>query len=153
MKERIEKIREHIERSMFIFLPLLLTLVCFFPIVSGTSTNGETATFVIRGYDLLNFSPWSAITLMAPILLLLIIFADAEYHTKEILMLALIIISVVGFLAGFNGARIWLYKTCNSMIEYHIEGFTYPLVLPFLTINIWLTKNVREEKEEEKELC
>lgn len=144
--------KRNINDIVLILLVTLLALLCLIPVMSATSTDGETSTFVIRGFNLISFSPFAVITMIAPVIFLLILYSSAEYHIKELMSIGLLILSIIGFVAGFNNAREWLYESCNTLIEYREIGFFYPFVMPALTAALWFAKE-GENKEEEKELC
>lgn len=142
-----------ITNSLILILVVsVFALICVLPIMSTTSTDGETSTFVIRGFNLISFSPFAVITMIAPVIFLLILYSSAEHHIKELMSIGLLILSIIGFVAGFNNAREWLYESCNTLIEYREIGFFYPFVMPALTAALWFAKE-GENKEEEKELC
>lgn len=133
-----------LNRFIYIALPLLVLTACIFPVMSTTLTDGEMATITVRGYNLITFSPISTISLLSPILFILIMFSCTEQHTKEIMLIALLTLSAVGFASGFNQAREWLMTT-GGFVKYDVRGMLYIILSPIIAIIPWIAnKNSKD---------
>ena len=87
----------------------IITLACVgvfvlaaLPIMSVEIVGGESYTAIVRGYNLMEFSPWGVIPLMTPLLIFLIVFGKQSRAVKEAELLLLLVISMICYVHSFQ---------------------------------------------------
>lgn len=129
-----------------IALSLVCFALCWFPMLNGKLTDGEACTVVIKGFNFMEFSAPSIVIIVAPLLVLCILFGCQSKQAKELELILLIILNSVCFLHGVITARAWLLDisaTRNGNINPAI--ILYPMVFILLCI-VAIIKN-KDNKE------
>lgn len=119
----------------------IITLACVgvfvlaaLPIMSVEIVGGESYTAIVRGYNLMEFSPWGVIPLMTPLLIFLIVFGKQSRAVKEAELLLLLVISMICYVHSFQLATEWLRSVGTSMIARDVGMALYPSSLVGLLI-------------------
>lgn len=126
----------------------IMALVCvgvfalaILPIVSVDIVGGESGTVIVRGYNLMEFSPWGVIPLMTPILVFFILFGNQSQAMKEAEILLLFAGSMVCYVHSFHLSVEWLRSVGTSMITRHIGMTLYPSALIALLMFAQISDN------------
>ena len=127
-------------------LALIMFALCFFPMQSGRITDGEACTVVIEGINFTEFSAPSIVMLIAPFLVLTILYGCQSRQAKELVLILLLIGNNICFVHGANAARTWLLE-----IDATIYGMTnialllYPMAFALLCF-IAIIKNTTDKE-------
>ena len=114
---------------------------------SGRLTEGEAYTAVIEGVGFTEFSAPSIVILIAPLIVLAILYGCQSRQAKELELILLLIGNSICFIHGVNAARTWLLEI--DAIIYgmtNIALFLYPLVFIVLCF-IAIIKNATDKED------
>ena len=75
----------------------------------------------------MEFSPWGVIPLMAPLLVLLILFGKQSKSAKEAELLLLFVASVVCYIHSFHLATEWLRSISTTIVTRHLSVGVHPM--------------------------
>ena len=120
-------VAEHRSALFFGIAILITAILCFVPMMSVRCEDGESATFLIRLYNLMEFSPWGIVPLMAMVLIPMIIFSIRNNDTKAVMMILLFVGNLVSYVYSMQAAWSWLGSVGTSRISYHLGMFLYPI--------------------------
>ena len=124
------------------------------PIVS-VRVEGELVSVVsiVRGYNLMDFSPWGVIPLMASLLIPLILFGKQSQTVKEAELLLLLVANMVCYVHSVHLAADFLRATGASLLKYYPNLFLYPFgfVGVFMLARTLLSESESEEEDDELE--
>ena len=122
------------------------------PIVS-VRVEGELVSVVsiVRGYNLMDFSPWGVIPLMASLLIPLILFGKQSQTVKEAELLLLLVANMVCYVHSVHLAADFLRATGASLLKYYPNLFLYPFgfVGVFMLARTLLSESESEEEDDE----
>lgn len=125
-------------RNMFILLVTLLVIViCVLPILSVDISDGGSYKLIVRGYNLMEFSAWGCVPIIAPALIPVIVFGHQAKAAKELELMILFSAHIVCFVHSFNLARAWLYDIGGAPVYHHYGMILYSMgfiILLFLLI-------------------
>jgi len=121
-------VAEHRRPLLFGIAVLFTVILCFFPMLSVCCEDGESATFVIRLHNLMEFSPWGIVSLMSMFLISMIIFGIRDNDMKSVMMILLFVGNLVSYVHSMQAAWNWLASVGTSRISYHFGMFLYPIV-------------------------
>ena len=96
-------------------------------------------TVLVRGFNLMEFSALGCVPVLAPVILLFIIFSAHDTKTKEMSIMAVLIITAVCYCNGFIAAREWLMGITEGRIAYHPCSLLFPVFI-LLEGFSWLAK-------------
>ena len=117
-----------------ITLVVLSIALCFFPVLSAEITTGEAYTSVIRGYNLLEFSAFGIVFLIAPMLVPTILYGCQSRAAKELELIALLLGSNVCYAHSIHNAWRWLNEIGAALIEVKMSMLLYPIAFIALCI-------------------
>lgn len=103
------------------------TATCALPLMSVYSGGMESCTLFVNGYNLMSFSAWGCVPMLATLLIPFILFGKQSGKVQEAELLFLVIANAVCYVHSFNAAREWLRSVGDSMINYHYGAVIYPL--------------------------
>ena len=121
-------VTDHRTPLLFGISALVTVILCFFPLMSVRCEDGESATFFIRLYNLMEFSPWGLVPLMSMILIPMIIFSIRNNDMKAVMMILLLVGNLVSYVHSMQAAWRWLESVGTSRISYHFGMFLYSIV-------------------------
>ena len=102
---------QHLKRLVCvsgIFATLLVTL----PLISGVSGHD---TIMIRGFNLMEFSPFGCVPLLAPMLIVFVACGSQTQAVKESAIILFTVGNLICYTQAFNIAREWLSVHADSM--------------------------------------
>lgn len=110
----------------YTFIPTSLAMfgMCYLPVLS---TRIEDAKFVIRVFNLPEFSPWGAIPVFAVLLLLGIALSSQHQAEKEKEVLLLSLANVIAYVHSITNARAWLDSFEGAFVLTHPWLFIFPV--------------------------
>ena len=97
------------------------------PIMSVYSGGSENCTLLVRGYNLLEFSPWGTIPVFTVLYVLAILFSCQSKATKHAELLLLLVANCVCYAISVMEARAWLDNVGSSFVFTHFGMFIFPL--------------------------
>lgn len=112
---------------------IAVTLLCTLPLMSVRIETGEIGTLVVRGYNLMEFSAWGCIPIIAPLLIILLHLCRSK-AIREAGVLLLLAGNAICYVHSFNAAKTWLTEISGSGIVYHPGAMLYPLALGLLLV-------------------
>ena len=95
--------------------------LCILPLMSVRTGGPESGVLVVRGYNLMEFSAWGCVPVLAPLLLPFILYGGQPDAMRRGELLMLAVGNAVCYVHGFNAARAWL------SVDYHFGMVLYPL--------------------------
>lgn len=154
----VGKIIKHIATALAILSMGALSL----PIFSTHVADGVALDLVIRGYNLVEFSPWGVIVLLTPPAMLGLMLSKLNNTVKTIGLLGLILLDGAALCGGVSAAYRWMYGVSGGSLESHVPcAALYVLLLGSAAVGFWLTANISSvgkwlqtffiEEEEEKQ--
>lgn len=100
--------------------------ICALPLISADSGGSERFTIVIRGYNLVEFSAWGCVPILAPLIVPCILLGGQARAAQEAELIVLLLGNAVCYVHGFNTAREWLSLNSDSLIMCHPGMILYP---------------------------
>ena len=97
------------------------------PILSVHCGGSESCTLMVRGYNLLEFSCWSAIPVFTAILILGILYSEQKRSVKNAELLFLLGSNLVCYIEGLRAARAWLVSISDSLVMTHSGLVAFPI--------------------------
>ena len=129
-------------------LTVILILLCFFPILSTKIITVEAYTSVIRIYNLLEFSAFGIVVLIAPVLVSVITSGCQSEPMKELLLELLLLVNSICYTHSVHKAWNWLSEISDSMIRIKATLVLYPVVFVFLCLaTIIKTRNPETNRQ------
>ena len=124
----------------------LLIAVCFLGAIIASaqpllSCKTGYDTILIRGFNLMEFSALGCVPVLAPPLLLFIIFSSLERKIKEVGIVVFLLLVAICYCHGFIEAREWLMDTSNTRIIYHPCAMLFPMTILLEGI-IWIVEAI-----------
>ena len=112
-----------------ILFPAVVAMVALnaMPIMSVSCVDGEACELMIRGYNLMEFSPWGAIPIFTTVFVLAILFSCQRKAAKQAELLLLLAANCVCYVTSVMAARAWLESVSSSFIFTHFGMITFPL--------------------------
>lgn len=116
-----------ITRYIFIALSVITTAILLFPIMSTYSGGEESGTLIVRGFNLMEFSAFGIIPILAPLLIPVILYGNQGKAAKERSLILLSLGNMLSFVQSFNAAKAWLKNVGDSPISYYPAIVVYHL--------------------------
>lgn len=141
-------------RNAVAMLAILSFLLCLVPVVSVYLGGTESGTFVIRGFNLMEFSAWGVVPVIAPLLIPVILLGHQSKAAQEIELMALLVGNTVAYVHGFNAARAWIDEIDGRITIYHPCVIVLQIVFVFMlmvfgVISVFAYQNSTEENDDE----
>ena len=111
-------------------LAMLLTAL---PLISGVS---EPDTIMIKGFNLMEFSPLGCVPVLVPILIAVITFSGMNQSVKEAATILFAVGYLICYTQAFNAARAWLSIHADSFFTYYPGVVLMPLAC-ILEMALW----------------
>lgn len=111
------------------FASIAVSAMYVLPLLSVYSGGIESGTFVIRGFNLAEFSVWSVLPLIAPLLITVILFGHQPKVAQKIELIALIVGNTAAYVHGLSAARAWIDEIGGRITTYHPSVFVLPIAL------------------------
>ena len=136
-----------IYRVIFVLVSIAAATVCVLPIMSAYFDGTESCDLIVRGFNLMEFSAWGGVCLLAPLLIPGILFGSQPRAAQEIEIMCLLSGNIVCYAQSFNTARMWLEEHGASLITYHPNALWYPMTFIAVLILGWLFVKVSIAQE------
>ena len=118
-------------RSYFKYLLIIASIaasaMCVLPLMSVYSGGTESCTLIVRGFNLMEFSAWGVIPLIAPLVITIIVLGRQTRIVKETEILILFMVNTVSYVHSFNAAKAWLYDVGDSFVTCYPWAMLLPL--------------------------
>ena len=105
------------------------------PIMSVSCLDGEACELMVRGYNLMEFSPWGAIPVFIAVFVLAILFSCQSKASKQAELLLLLVANGVCYVTSIIAARTWLESVSSGFVFTHYGMFLFPLGTMALILN------------------
>lgn len=117
--------------KLFNVISVLLSIAAFIslalPFYSSHVTEGEAYNMVIKGYNLVEFSPLGSVVLISPILLIGLVFSKLQNNHKTIGILSLLPITAIALNHSCSAAYRWMTEQTSSHILLNMNYLFYSL--------------------------
>ena len=137
----MKKINEIVSLIIKIAIPILLftaTLCAFLPLMSAyCGGDGESFTPVLRVINLAEFSAWGTVTVLSPIILAAIYYAELDRNAKTLSLIGIYMFSSVAYVEAVKRAHEWLDQVCTGFVEKYPAMILYPLVIFCVSVLIY----------------
>ena len=137
---------KRILRFLCAFLTLLSLASLSLPIYSTYITDGEACDMVIKGYNLVEFSPWGGIVLLAPFVLLGLMLSKLKSSIKTIGLFGLLLLDGVALCGATSAAYSWITDIATGFVEPRMGHLIYATLLFLLMLCLWVSYNVLPDK-------
>ncbi len=97
------------------------------PVMSAYSGGGESCMLMVRGFNLVEFSPWGIFSVSTVMLVLAILFSCQSKSAKNAELLLLLVVNLVCYAQSFKAARMWFESIAASPIVCHFGTLLFPL--------------------------
>lgn len=108
---------------------LLSLLSLSLPVFSTQITDGEACDLMVKGYNLVEFSPWGGIVLLTPLVLLGLMLSKLKNATKTVGLIILFVLNGVALCASTSAAYKWMCDVSTGFVEPHMYHVIYALLL------------------------
>ena len=105
------------------------------PIMSAYSGGSESCMLMVRGFNLVEFSPWGILPVFTVMFVLTILFSCQSKAAKNAELLLLLAVNLVCYAESFKGARAWFESVAVSPIICHVGMFLFPIGVSALIIS------------------
>lgn len=108
----------------------LFSLLCLsFPIFSTNITDGESWHMVVKGYNMVEFSPWGSIVLITPVLLVGLMLSKLKYNFKTIGIFSLLMLDCFALSSAYSATYKWVLQQATGYVHLHMNQLFYILAL------------------------
>ena len=114
-------------RNLLMILSAALLGLNALPILSTHCGSIESCTLMIRGYNLLEFSPWAAIPVFSSVLVLAILLSLQKKSTKNMELVLMLAANTVCYVESLRAARTWLDSVSSGLINCHPGMLSFPI--------------------------
>lgn len=121
-------------------------LTLLLPLAKVTERDG--CTMIIRGFNMVEFSPWGSIVLSVPLIIIAILFSHMEKTHKTIGLISVQLLNSVGLYNSINKAYEWI----NSISPEYIHRETYPILYGALILISLICLYAYNEIEEAEDI-
>lgn len=119
-------------RKFFSILAIMLSLTAiaslFLPIYSNNLTDGEACNLIVKGYNLIEFSPWGGVVVVAPFVLLGLMLSKLNDTIKTIALLCLFTLNGVALCGSTSAAYKWICDASTGFVQPHMNHLIYVLL-------------------------
>ena len=124
-----------------IVLAVLSLLTLGLPLFSTTLTVGEAGRLVVRGYNLVEFSPWGGVAVVAPLVLLGLALSKLSRPVKTMGLLGLCVLTGFALCGAVAAAQTWVRSTADGFVEPHMSHLFYAALFFFATLCFYVENN------------
>lgn len=124
-----------------VILSVLTLYSLALPIYSTYISDGETCDIVVRGYNLVWFSPWGGVVVLAPLVLLGLMLSKFKSTIKTVGLLSLFVLNGVALCGAASAAYNWISKIATGFVEPHMSHLIYVLLFFITTVCFWVSCN------------
>lgn len=108
----------------------LFSLLCLsFPIFSTNLTDGESWHMGVRGYNMVEFSPWGSMVLIVPILFIGLMLSKLKYSFKTIGIFSLLMMDCFALSSAYSSTYKWVLQEATGYVHLHMNQLFYILAL------------------------
>jgi len=117
-------------KQMIILVCIGIAILAVLPILSVNVANEwGSEQFIVRSCNLIEFSPWGVLPLMAPLLVPCILFGRQSQTVKEAEVLILLTAGMISYVHCFSLAADFLREIGASMLTRYPGAVLYPVSL------------------------
>lgn len=120
---------------------LLSLLSLSSPMFSTRITDGEACNLIVKGYNLVEFSPWGGIVLLTPLVLLGLMLSKLKSDIKAIGLLGLLILDGVALCGATSAAYSWITDIATGFVKPHMGHLIYALLLFLAMVCFFVSNN------------
>ena len=104
------------------------TAMCLFPLMSKIPYGSESCTLFVRGYNLMEFSAWGILPVIAPLLIPVVLFLPLSKRLQLTSFALILTGNAFCYGYSFTQARAWLDPLGSLPTSYYPCAILYPLV-------------------------
>lgn len=135
--------------NLLSYAPLLL------PIYATSIDSGEAYELIIKGYNLAEFSVWGSIIFAIPIIIIAITYSSIDNKIKNLLLIAVYLLAIVGFYNASIAADKWIQGVADGFVlcrPYQMISFLFVFVSMICSF-VYINKEIKnyDNKLEENE--
>ncbi len=139
MKKRICKI----VGTIFVLLALTALVL---PAYNTYIDDGEAWNVALRGYNMIEFSPWGILAVLLPVAMLGIAYCNLNERIKTLPLMAVSALSIVSIHCGMVSMRTWIYSVATGFVYTHSNWGYYIGAVFVATVLFYLDFNRSEDK-------
>ncbi len=103
--------------------------LCVLPVMNVYVSEGESGLISVSGYNLMEFSAWACVSVLAPLAVPVVVLGSGSRAAKNAALGLLFMGSTVCYVHSFNAAREWLMSLGGGLVRYYPGAFAMPLGL------------------------
>lgn len=122
--------------TVAIFIAAVIAM-CILPVMSVDLSDAERGTLLVRGYNLIEFSEFGCIPIIAPLFIPAVL-VDCTDKNNYVTMLYIFLFYMVCYIHGINASKEWCASVCTGPITYHAGVVNYPgaFILALIAVKI-----------------
>lgn len=124
-------------RIILVLTSVAAEALCALPVMSARVGGTESYNLIMRGFNLIEFSPLASVCLFAPLLISGILLGGQSRAAQELELICLLVGNIACYSHSYNAARTWLEERSISLITYHPNMLGYPTVFVAVLILGW----------------
>lgn len=133
---------EKVMKAVSVLSALLAMATLFGPIYSTYIAEGESCNMIVKGYNLVEFSPWGSVVLLAPLVLVALTLSKLKPTVKAVGTLALLLLTGVALSGSVVAAHTWICGVATGFVEPQGHHLIYALFLLVAVACSWVSTNV-----------
>ena len=133
---------EKVTKAVGVFSALLAMVALFGPIYNTYIAEGEACNIIVKGYNLVEFSPWGSVVLLAPLVLVALMLSKLNPAVKTVGALGLFLLTGVALSGSVASAHTWICGIATGFVEPQGHHLIYALFLIVAVACSWVSANV-----------
>lgn len=129
-------------KAVGVFSALLALATLFGPIYSTHIVGVESCNMVVKGYNLVEFSPWGSVVLLAPLVLIGLMLGKLKPTVKTVGALGLVLLDGVALSGAVAAAHTWISGVATGFVEPQSHHLIYAFFLLVATVCFWVSTNI-----------
>ena len=129
-------------KAVGVFSALLAMAALFGPIYSTYIVDVESCNMIVKGYNLVEFSPWGSVVLLAPLVLVALMLSKLKPAVKTVGTLVLFMLTGVALSGSVASAHTWICGIATGFVEPQSHHLIYALFLLVAVACSWVSTNI-----------
>ena len=120
---------------------IILSVLTLYSLALPIYSTYISCDIVVRGYNLVEFSPWGGVVVLAPLVLLGLTLSKLRNTTKTVGLIGLLVLNGVALCGSTYVAHTWMCDIATGYVEPHMSHLIYALLFTVATACFWVTYN------------
>lgn len=133
-------------KKILTFIGIVLALFSLvslnLPIYSTYIAESEGCDMVIKGFNLIEFSPWGGIVLLTPAVLIFFMLSKLKPEVKTVGVFGLLLLDGAALCGASSAAYSWITDIATGFVKTSMGHLTYAVLLIPAMVCLWMSYNV-----------